>query len=138
MPVITRRDLLKISAQSFLGLSGVIGIAGIIRFLSFEPAPPPPKQFELGPSSNYLIGTRTVIKNIPAILIRSSKGFSAISLTCQHLGCTVEVKSDEFICPCHGSRYNKDGSILNGPAQKDLPSLKVEITSDDRVIILKG
>lgn len=137
MPKISRRDLMKISINYLWWISGIIGVGGIIRFLSFEPAPPPPKQFELGPTSNYLIGTRTLIKNIPAVLFRTTQGFHAISLTCQHLGCTVEVKADEFICPCHGSRYNKDGHLLNGPAQRDLPVLRVLVTPDQRIIVFK-
>jgi len=138
MPNFSRRDFLKISAQGLLGLSGILGLGGLIRFLSFEPEPPPPQQFEVGPSSNYLMDTRTVIKEVPAILIRSSKGFRALSLTCQHLGCTVESKSDGFVCPCHGSRYGLGGEILQGPADKSLKELRVEITPDDKVIIYKG
>jgi Rieske Fe-S protein len=138
MPNFSRRDFLKISAQGLLGLSGILGLGGLIRFLSFEPDPPPPQQFEVGPSSNYLMDTRTVIKEVPAILIRSSKGFQALSLTCQHLGCTVESKSDGFVCPCHGSQYGPGGEILKGPADKNLKELRVEITPDDKVVIYKS
>ncbi len=138
MPFISRRDILKLSAKGLLGLSGIIGIGFIIRFLGYIPDPPPSKRFELGPSINFLIGTRTIIKSIPAILIHSQAGYKAISLTCQHLGCTVDVKADEFICPCHGSRYDKDGKVLNGPSQNNLPPLRVEITADEQVIIYKS
>jgi cytochrome b6-f complex iron-sulfur subunit len=138
MPNLSRRDFLKLSAQGLLGLSGILGLGGLIRFLSFEPDPPPPQQFDVGLSSNYPVGSRTVLQNIPAILIHTENGFSALSLICPHLGCTVEAKPDEFACPCHGSRYDQDGKLLQGPATKGLQSLRVEITPDDKVIIYKG
>jgi Rieske Fe-S protein len=45
---------------------------------------------------------------------------------CSHLGCIVKWNSTEktFDCPCHGSRYHADGSLLNGPAQRGLDPLK--------------
>ena len=138
MPGISRRDFMKMCAQGLLGLSGILGLAGLVRFLSYEPDPPPPQRFDIGPTSNYLINTRTVIKEIPAILIRGQSDYSALSLVCQHLGCTVDSKVDGFVCPCHGSRYDMAGQLLKGPSEKGLISLKVEITADNRVIIYKS
>jgi cytochrome b6-f complex iron-sulfur subunit len=138
MPNISRRDFLKIMTQGLLGMSGILGLAGLVRFLSYEPDPPPPQRFEVGPTSHYLINTRTVIKEIPAILIHTATNYHALSLVCQHLGCTVESKADGFICPCHGSRYGLEGQLLQGPAETGLKSLRVEITPDDKIIIFKN
>jgi cytochrome b6-f complex iron-sulfur subunit len=138
MPNISRRDFLKLSARGLLGLSGMLGIGGLIRFLSFEPNPPPPQQFDLGLGSNYPIGSRTALPAIPAILIRAESRFSALSLTCPHLGCTVETAADGFTCPCHGSRYNESGQLLEGPATKNLKPLRVETMPDDKLILYKG
>ena len=138
MPNISRRDFLKLSARGLLGLSGILGVGGLIRFLSFEPDPPPPQRFDVGLGSSYPVGSRTVLTAIPAILIHPDNGFRALSLTCPHLGCTVEAKPDEFACPCHGSRYDKDGELLEGPATKGLKSLRVEVTPDDKLIIYKS
>ena len=46
----------------------------------------------------------------------------AVSLRCTHLGCLVRFNSAErsWDCPCHGSRFAVDGSVLEGPAVKPL------------------
>lgn len=138
MSKLSRRDFLKFSTRGLLGLSGLAALGGLLRFLSFEPDPPPPQRFEVGLSHDYPVGSRTVFAQIPAILIHDEKGFSALSLTCPHLGCTVEAQTDEFTCPCHGSRYSPDGKLLSGPAAQGLKTLQVEITATDQIILTKG
>ena len=46
-----------------------------------------------------------------------------LSAICRHLGCIVQWNTLEksWDCPCHGSRFDAHGRILNGPANSDLP-----------------
>lgn len=41
---------------------------------------------------------------------------------CPHLGCLLEWNQEEksWDCPCHGSRFTKDGQLINGPANGDM------------------
>lgn len=129
----SRRDFLKLAQTGVLSISGLLGLAGLIRFLSYRSQPPSPTEFDLGLASDYPPGSRTLLQQVPALLIHSDKGFSAISLVCTHLGCTVEVNPDGFTCPCHGSRFDQQGKVIRGPASRFLAPFRVEITQEGRI-----
>ena len=45
-----------------------------------------------------------------------------VDIRCPHLGCQLEWNPDErsWDCPCHGSRFDRFGHLISGPAQEDL------------------
>lgn len=135
MPETTRRDFLKIAASGLLTASGLLGLGALLRFLVYETEPAPDAKFDLGPAKNYPIGSRTVLPNIPALLIHTESGFSALSLVCTHLGCTVEKNVDGFTCPCHNSVYDNDGQVMRGPASKPLKPLQIKIMNDESLVL---
>jgi Rieske Fe-S protein len=54
---------------------------------------------------------------------RDSKGgLHEMSAVCNHLGCIVHWNAAEttWDCPCHGSRFDRFGKVINGPANRDL------------------
>lgn len=130
MKNISRRDFLKISTNSLLAISGLLGIGGLIRYLSYQFDPTPPSEFDIGPAANYRLNSRTIVAHIPAIIIHDEDGLHAISLTCSHLGCAVEERNFGFECPCHSSRYDPDGVVLKGPSTASLRKLRVAESED--------
>lgn len=55
----------------------------------------------------------------------------AMSKVCTHLGCSVSWNAEEksFNCPCHGSKFNPDGSVKHGPAEEPLEPMEISIES---------
>lgn len=63
---------------------------------------------------------------------RDEQGLLHLNSTiCPHMGCHVHWNAAEksFDCPCHGSRFDGDGKVLNGPAKSGLE--KIELPGGD-------
>jgi glycine/D-amino acid oxidase-like deaminating enzyme/nitrite reductase/ring-hydroxylating ferredoxin subunit len=79
------------------------------------------------------VGSSTEIAPGQARVVRDARGrkgvyrdeaqnLHAVSLRCPHMGCLLRFNAAEtsWDCPCHGSRFDVDGTVLEGPAVRDL------------------
>jgi cytochrome b6-f complex iron-sulfur subunit len=132
---VSRRDFLSLTWKGLLGLSGLLGLAGLCRFLSFQTEPAPITHYDLGLAENYPIGIQAKVPEAQAVVLHTPDGFMAYSLVCPHLGCVVDSNNEGFACPCHGSRFAKDGTLMRGPADRSLRTLKLEVTADGHLIL---
>lgn len=132
----SRREFLETGARILLSASGVLGVGGLLHYLNYRSDSEPRVVFEVGSESEYPVGSRTLLRGIPALLVHDESGYHALHLTCPHLGCTVEDQPDGMVCPCHGSRFDEQGAVLRGPARESLRPLRVEVTENGNVRIL--
>ncbi len=53
----------------------------------------------------------------------------AFSEVCTHLGCRVPYidENDRFECPCHGSKFTREGCYIEGPAPRGMDHLATEV-----------
>jgi len=63
--------------------------------------------------------------------------FAALTSTCTHEACTITgFDSAAYICPCHGSRFNTSGGVLNGPATASLRTFATQFANNVLTIAL--
>ncbi|GEP98322.1 QcrA and Rieske domain-containing protein [Chitinophaga cymbidii] len=139
-----RRDFL-----STMGMTLAIACAGGIAACSKggdspEPDPNPNPNPNPNPGTRLTVNLNSQVQNVGdylisggVVLIRIAAGnvpasFSAVTSTCTHQGCTLSGYSGGKIecgSSCgHGSRFNADGSVSNGPATTALAKYTVEIS----------
>ena len=134
-PRLSRRDFLGWTWKGLLALSGLLGLGALLRFLDHQDEPPSPVTFDLGPAEKYPAGSVTLISEAQAVLVHAAGGFSALSTTCPHLGCTIEATAGGFQCPCHGSKFDRRGAVLTGPATRSLQNFRLETTAEGRLVL---
>jgi Rieske Fe-S protein len=79
---------------------------------------------------------------IGAVYLRRAKGSAtveALSATCPHAGCFVEMEPAErcFRCPCHNSRFELDGGIVApSPSPRAMDALECRVAKNGAVEVL--
>ncbi len=69
-------------------------------------------------------------------ILPSAEGPTVFSAVCSHLGCLVNYQKDkgEFVCPCHGGRYDLTGKNIAGPPPAPLTRFPVRM-QDGMVLV---
>ena len=62
--------------------------------------------------------------------------YIAALLKCTHRGCELNVGGGIYSCPCHGSEFSIAGKVLEGPADRDLETFKIETDNENIYIYL--
>lgn len=99
-------------------------LAGLWRFLTPKRVTKP-ALLEVA-VTDIPVGGALVFRPERIAVLREGDRFTALSLVCTHLGCTVTVTPEGMICPCHGSRFDRTGQVLTGPAERPLARLSIE------------
>lgn len=130
----------KFLIGSLIGLGTLFGGSALYTILSYLVPPSrkgqrpvvkvPEAEVPLGDAKLLHVGEK------PVALIHTLEGFAAFSLVCSHLGCLVkwEGQKNEFLCPCHGAKFDSKGNVLFGPPPTGLEPFKVEVV-DGEVLI---
>ena len=68
-------------------------------------------------------------KKTRVFLVSSPEGTVVFSATCSHLGCLVNYNKEkhEFLCPCHGGRYDLAGNNIAGPPPAPLTRFPLKL-----------
>lgn len=72
----------------------------------------------------------------PILLHQQNGQYVALLMSCTHQQCTLAVTADNLVCPCHGAKFDKQGVVLRGPAEKNLLALALYEKGNDIVISL--
>jgi Rieske Fe-S protein len=61
------------------------------------------------------VGTVVAVSGDRALVRTSATTFQGFSRVCTHQGCITDITNNRFECPCHGSIFANDGSVVRGP-----------------------
>ncbi len=107
------------------------------QFLSpnvlYEPSP----VVNAGKPDHYPADSVTLDPQTGIFVVNSPQGFYALQATCTHLGCLTAWKPELGIiaCPCHGSKFQKNGTKIEGPAPKPLPWLRMWMNDEGDLLV---
>ena len=72
-----------------------------------------------------------------AIEKKEDNTYSAILLKCTHYDNQLTPTGRGFTCSLHGSKFTKEGEVLNGPAARPLQHLRTQVINNNILINLQ-
>ena len=113
--------------------------AGILTAGCSTSEPPPagttdqPAGTPVGPVSEIPVGSGRIFEATGVVITQPAAGtINAFSDVCPHQGCTLgSVEGGNIVCPCHGSRFALDGSVVQGPAETGLEPRPITVENGE-------
>ena len=92
---------------------------------------------DAGPASAYAVdGLYDRFIDQGFVIRRQGIQLVVLSAICTHKHCKLKAEPDHMLyCKCHGSTFNPDGKVTQGPATRDLPILPSIIDEAGRLIV---
>jgi cytochrome b6-f complex iron-sulfur subunit len=132
-----RRDFLSRSWRAIAALAVGQGAYTGLRFLASRRVEGAFGEIvTAGLVADFPAGTITPFDSERFLLVRfEDGGFLALSNRCTHLACTVgwNEQQQRFVCPCHGSEFQRDGNVIKPPAPRPLDRFAITIDTSERI-----
>lgn len=142
-----RRTFLKYSAGSAIGTVALGWLAGC-QGESVDSGQPTPARDEAGMplTAEAVLGANAPGDFVPAqglaepvfLVITEEPAVAGygLSAVCSHRQCVVDwdAAAQQFVCPCHDSRFDTTGAVAQGPATEPLGLVSV-ITTDEQILL---
>lgn len=129
----SRRRFLEV-----LAVSAVVPFSPACSSSSGGVAPAKLGTVAAGNVSGLPLGTLRAVPGVPACIGRDHQGVYAMTLTCTHAGCDIAqgtVAASGLVCPCHGSGFDANGAVTNGPATEPLQHFAVSVDAQGLLTI---
>lgn len=124
----TRRMFLKRAA----GGAAVVACPGLLGSCSSKPV-------DAGNVADLASGDLVAIVGEGVAIGLDADGLYAISTICTHANCDIAedgtVDRSGLACACHGSTFDPNGAVTNGPAEDPLEHFAVELGEDGSITI---
>ena len=92
---------------------------------------------DAGAISNYASdGVYDGFRDLGFFVVRKGAKVIAFSAFCTHRKCKLTAERDfSFYCKCHGSTFDPNGKVTEGPATRDLPTLPTSTDARGHLIV---
>ena len=122
----TRRTLIDWVIQACTFVTGVALAGPALAYLwPVTKAGPVKTREPVGDAAGWDVwqARKVSIGGRPVLVVRTDKGFVALSAVCTHLGCLVEFDpaARKVRCPCHAGLFDLQGRVTGGPPPRPLP-----------------
>lgn len=132
---VSRRDFLGLASLGAVVLSSLTLLAGVLRLTKPNVHYEESRRFKIGKPESFPVGAVKKLDDRRVFIFSDAAGLHAISSVCTHLGCIVAITEAGFQCPCHGSKYNRKGQVIAGPAPRNLPWLEISQGVDGSLVV---
>lgn len=130
-----RRDFVNLAGLGAAAVALLGSLLGMMRLPKPRVSPEAASRFRAGKPPEFPPGTVRIFPDQKVRVVSTEQGIAAMSLVCTHLGCVVGETPDGFLCPCHGSKFNREGKVIGGPAPRGLRWLQVSQAADGALVI---
>ncbi len=136
---VNRRDFFNEIAGCALAIAGIGAAVVTVEYSSPNVLFEPPTTFRAGALDDYPVNSVTFIQDQQVYIVRTEIGLWTMSPVCTHLGCITQWKpeSNQIACPCHGSKFQREGNVQAGPAPRPLPHFSVRLAADGALVVDK-
>ena len=130
----SRREFFWVGCAA-VGAASVGFVASTLRYLVPTVLYEPPARFTLGNPADFPPGSVTFLQDRRLFVFNGKDGFYSVSSVCSHLGCNVKRDGSGFECPCHGSRFDANGRVVQGPAPAPLAWYALSLSPRGELVV---